>query len=47
MGQRYTKIKDQKSGLGLACNLDLVKGKRLEPKVKKFPKLFTVSWETW
>ena len=40
MGQRYPKMEDQKSGIGLTCNLDFAKGKRLEPKVKKFPKLF-------
>ena len=33
MGQRYRKIEDQKSGSGLACNLDFAGGKGLEPKV--------------
>ena len=32
-------MEDQKSGIGLTCNLDFAKGKGLEPKVKKFPKL--------
>ena len=38
MGQRYPKMEDQKSGIGLTCNLDFAKGKGLEPKVNKFPK---------
>ena len=33
MVQRYRKKEDQKSGSGLACNLDVAEGKRLEPKV--------------
>ena len=32
----------QKSGLGLACNLDFAKGKELETKVKKFSKIVQV-----
>ena len=39
MGQKYRKMEDQKSGPGLACNLDFATGKCLEPKVKNFPKL--------
>ena len=33
MGQRYRKKEDLKSDPGLACNLNLAKGKGLEPKV--------------
>ena len=29
----------QKSGPGLACNLDFTKGKELEPKAKNFSKI--------
>ena len=39
MGQRYPKMEDQKSGPGLACNLDFAKEKGLERKVMKFPKM--------
>ena len=39
MGQRYRKMEDQKSGPGLACNLDFAKGKGLKPTVKKFSKI--------
>ena len=45
MGQRYREM-GQKSGHGLACNLDFTKGKELEPKVEKFSKI-DLSWETW
>ena len=38
-GQRYRRMEDQKPGLGSACNLDFAKERRLEPKVKRFPKL--------
>ena len=39
MGQRYRRMEDQKSGPGLASNLDFAKGGRLEPKLKGFLKL--------
>ena len=39
MGQNYRKMKDQKSGPGLACNPDFAKGKGLKPKVKIFFKI--------
>ena len=44
MGQRYRKMKDQKLGPGLACNLDFAKGKGVKPKVKNFSKI-VLSWE--
>ena len=43
MVQRHRKMEDQKSGPGLACNLDFAKGKRLESKVKKFSKTVQVG----
>ena len=39
MGQRCRKMEDQKSGPGLASNLDFAKGKGLKPKVKKISKI--------
>ena len=36
-------MEDQKSGPGLACNLDFAIGKDLKLKVKKFPKLFKLG----
>ena len=36
-------MEDQKLGPGVACNLDFVTGKRLEPKVKKFSKIVQVE----
>ena len=39
MGQRYSRMEDQKPGPGLACNLDFAKEKKLEPKVKKISKI--------
>ena len=39
MGQRYRKMEDQKSGLGMACNLDFAKLKRFELKLKKVSKI--------
>ena len=39
MGQRYRKIKDQKPGPGLACNLDFATEKELETYVKKISKM--------
>ena len=39
MGKTYPKMEDQKSGTGLLCNLNFARGKGLEPKVEKFPKL--------
>ena len=38
-GQRYRKMEDQKSGLGMACNLDFAKLKRFELKLKKVSKI--------
>ena len=45
MGQRYSKMEDQKSGPGLACNLDFAKKKELEQKLKSFQNC--LSWEMW
>ena len=39
MGQTHRKTKDQKSGPGLACNLDFAKGKGLKPKLLKVSKI--------
>ena len=39
MGQRYSRMEDQKSGPGLSCNLDFAQGKDLNQKLKRFPKL--------
>ena len=39
MGQKYRKKENQKSGPGLACDVGFVKGKGLEPKVKKISKI--------
>ena len=38
-GQRYRRMKDQKRGPGLACNLGFAKEKGLESKVKKISKI--------
>ena len=43
MGQRYRKMEDQKWGPGLACNLDFVKWKGLEPKVEKIFKILQIG----
>ena len=43
MGQRYRKMENQKSGPGLACNLDFAKGIGLESKVKKLSKIVQVG----
>ena len=39
MGQRYRRMEDQKSGPGLSYNLEFAKGKDLNQKLKRFPKL--------
>ena len=45
MGQRYPKMENQKSGPGLASNLDFAKEKGLEQKLKSFQNC--LSWERW
>ena len=43
MGQRYSRMEDQKPRPWLACNLDFVKEKGVEPKIKKVSKLILIG----
>ena len=43
MGKRYRRMENQKPGRGLACKLDFAKGKDLNQKLKRFPKLLKLG----